>query len=160
MEPPNPTQKATAPIILSQEEAEKVVQDLSENKLPEPSPEVAVAEEIMKGNPVTEMPSPAEVGKIAVAPPNQPTRPQPPPQKTIHLHAQMEYLSRTICKSKGHTMVGIVLHTSQIVDRPILLPGSEGPQRVIKEKVSIPNQNTIVICSACGASLAQIRGTV
>ena len=149
MENLNPTQQPAAPLILSQEEAEKVVLDLSENKSPEPSEaEGQLVEKINQT--LRTMPTP-----VAVSAPNPPQRTQV--QKTIPTEAQMEYLCKKICKLKGHTITSMVLHTTQIVERPMIVP-SEGLQKVITEKTAVPIQNTIVICSVCGASLAQIRG--
>ena len=127
------------------------LEQVSESKSPVPlEVQDKVIDEIMKSKDTTvlEMPTPEdrateppqEAPKISVAPPSPPKLPQQ--QKTIHVDLQMEAIAKRICKLKGHTIEGVVLHTTQM----------------IKELGAIPFQNTIVICKVCGASLAQIRG--
>jgi|ERR1700690_120120 len=136
--------------------AEDLVDQLSQSKSPEPSMEQVVAEKVMSKvtempqppdqetkNEAEEIPGPTEAPKITISQPDPPRMPKmPQPQKSIHLDMQMETIGRKICKIKGHTISGIVLHTTQLD----------------KNSTPFPSQNTIVICTVCGASLAQIRG--
>jgi hypothetical protein len=54
----------------------------------------------------------------------------------------MESICKRICKVKGHAIAAIDLHTTQRM----------------KDGMPFHATNNIVICTVCGASLAQIRG--
>jgi hypothetical protein len=135
----NPTEKM--PVTQAPEE---LLDQLSENKLPQSLPEEVVANEILKAkdSQVLEMPAPGEAPKVEVSAPNPPRAPEIPVQRKIPVDLQLESIGKKICKLKGHSITAIVLRTTRMGS-----PGV-GP---------FPSENTIVICTTCGASLAQIR---
>jgi hypothetical protein len=107
---------------------------------PQPSVTQAVVDEILKDKDnVVEMPPPTDAPKVLVEHPKPPKIPQQ--QKSITLDLQLEGIGKKVCKMKGHMIQGITLRQTQMI-----------------KDVPAVTESTIVICTCCGASLAQIRG--